>query len=332
MAGPPDGEGFTIQAVDQMFLGDVGWDGTVSPTNDDWQTFALNIDGLHFTDASQAKYHCRLQSGGDAADEVLDGEGGVDNSFGRNVLPIIEAFASTPTASFNADIASGQGTQVLQLAKLGSQTSYSGLVAQWFGVRGVDAEGGAPGPTIAPTAAQWMDGSYVWHPWAEALVDPLETDPIEYQSTLRFPNSYVSGDTWVSGPRGAVDMTSILPAWGGLARAQFAVHMNVARITMQLDADHRGAAKGIISGVLPVATFVESIRNVATQISTSFCDATIDSILSEITSCSDIGADGTQDPTKLCDGISIGIGFTTKLASLGEPEAKFVPGDNCGMP
>lgn len=43
----------------------------------------------------------------------------------------------------------------------------------------------------------------------------------------------------------------------------------------------------------------------------------IENIFTQIAQTSDIMQDGTQDPTKTCDGISIGLGFEASVVQLG---------------
>jgi hypothetical protein len=77
---------------------------------------------------------------------------------------------------------------------------------------------------------------------------------------------------------------------------------------------------GMLGGVLVASEVAATLKSIAISVSTSFCTGgTLDSIIAEIWSTADMGADGTQDPTKLCDGISIGLGFTTSGGSLGAP-------------
>ena len=55
---------------------------------------------------------------------------------------------------------------------------------------------------------------------------------------------------------------------------------------------------------------------------------TIMSIVDQITQASDIMADGSQDPTQTCNGISIGIGFNASLVQLGPVVAPPAPKAN----
>lgn len=64
----------------------------------------------------------------------------------------------------------------------------------------------------------------------------------------------------------------------------------------------------------------------------SFCDLngpTMASILTQVEQAADILVDGTQDPTKTCDAISIGIGFDAVAVTLGPVVAAPVPTDPC---
>ena len=42
-------------------------------------------------------------------------------------------------------------------------------------------------------------------------------------------------------------------------------------------------------------------------------------IIEQVKRASDIMVDGTQDPTKTCDGISVGLGFEAQAGALGNP-------------
>ena len=63
-------------------------------------------------------------------------------------------------------------------------------------------------------------------------------------------------------------------------------------------------------------------------ISTSSCTASMN-ILESIGQASDIMQDGTQDPTKTCDGISIGLGFTATIDQVGPTVPAMTTPDPC---
>ena len=71
--------------------------------------------------------------------------------------------------------------------------------------------------------------------------------------------------------------------------------------------------EGTIAGVIDTEQFVSGIGAVAGRFSTDLCQgSTVEGIKSSIRQASDMLADGTQDPNKECNGISVGIGFTAK--------------------
>ena len=71
--------------------------------------------------------------------------------------------------------------------------------------------------------------------------------------------------------------------------------------------------------MIPVDAFAQSLRNAAARTSSSFCSgSTIEALLAQIRQAADILVDGSQDPAKACNGISIGIGFDAVPATIGE--------------
>jgi hypothetical protein len=72
---------------------------------------------------------------------------------------------------------------------------------------------------------------------------------------------------------------------------------------------------GTFSGIIPTSVFLEEVRALAGRENGSFCSgATIDAFLTTMAQSSDIGADGSQKPGALCNGISIGFTFTASEA------------------
>ncbi len=92
------------------------------------------------------------------------------------------------------------------------------------------------------------------------------------------------------------------------------------------------SVEGTIAGVLETDVLTEEITKIVGGFDTSFCDptnTTLKSILDQIRQASDIMKDGTQDPTKECDGISIGLGFNLKRVTLGDVAPPATPKDPC---
>jgi hypothetical protein len=111
----------------------------------------------------------------------------------------------------------------------------------------------------------------------------------------------------------------------------FLLRLNIgsATITMNLDAAHENATGGIISGVLATADLTTQLA-FWTQPDPSLCPQLSQPLLTQVQQASDILDDGTQDPTRSCDAISIGIGFTAARVQLGATvPAPTLPPDPC---
>jgi hypothetical protein len=72
------------------------------------------------------------------------------------------------------------------------------------------------------------------------------------------------------------------------------------------------------------------VKAIAGKVSSSLCTGTaLDGVLQQIRQGSDIMHDGTQDPTKVCDAVSIGLGFETRASKLGAPAPPVTSKDPC---
>lgn len=89
---------------------------------------------------------------------------------------------------------------------------------------------------------------------------------------------------------------------------------------------------GTISGVIGTEEFIASLKEDGEAFDKGLCTPDDPANWAEqIRQASDIMKDGTQDPTKTCDGISIGLGFDAKLIQLGGvAPAQPQPPDPCG--
>jgi hypothetical protein len=298
-ATAPDGNENAVQAITKLFLGDTDRAGATS--NDAWKDYGFDIDGLAST--ADNTYHCQAVEGGKKKDIRVDGTGGIDNSFGKNIVSIISGVAANPSATVSKAIADGSFSIVLQMDKLGTKADYSPVNTQLFAVKGT---AGADGKIVGPTEDELSMGTYEWHAFPELL-------NADGTSKVAFPASYLTGNTFVSGATKS-DITLSLSIQG----QSLSLVIHEAQISTKLDTDHKTSANGNIGGVLNTDELVNSLKNIAGSLSTSLCTgSTFDSIATQIKQASDILVDGTQDPTKVCSGISIGIGFETTAAKLG---------------
>jgi hypothetical protein len=295
----PDGTASTTFAVSQLYLGDTNPDGTPNMANG-WKNYGYDLDGKISTATSTDL--CKPRDNNAPKNVYPDGTNGIDNSFGKNILPIILGLASDASSKINDSIKQGSFTIMLDMEKLGTGGDYNPMVTQLYaGANFADANNGA---------APKFDGTDKWPVVPELLNNPTD---ITKGSKVQFPMSYLTGNTWVSGSKGNVTLS--------LSIAGFTLDLTIgnAVLTGELSADHKSIKHGIIAGVLPTDDLIASLKKVAGAFDPSLCSgATIDSIASQIAQASDILKDGTQDPTKSCDGISIGLGFDAALVQLGD--------------
>jgi hypothetical protein len=239
---------------------------------------------------------CKPRAGGKKSDVYPDGNNGIDNSFGANILPIITGVATDAANDLNANIVDGTFTIMLSLEKLGPAATYNPIVTRLYG----GANLGGPAK---------FDGTDVWPVIRELLTDPNDIT----SSKVVFNESYVTNNTWVSGSKAPLNLS--------LSIAGFTLNLGIgsALIAMDLDEAHRNATNGVIAGVIDTEAFITELKKVAGAFSEDLCTGTtIESIANQLRQASDIMKDGTAgSPTVECDGISIGLGFDSALVQLG---------------
>ena len=290
--GKPGDGSTVVMAIDKLFLGDLNRDGTPNGQNG-WKQYGFNLDGKVSDKAS--KDLCKPAGGASPAQAYPDGNDGIDNSFGKNILPIILGLASDAGTKVNDSINKGSFTILLAMDKLGSGATYNPLSAKLYA--GADL-GGAP---------KW-DGTDAWPVRPELLNDPKDPS----SSKVVFANGYLTNNTWVSGDKG--DLTLSLSISG------FTLDLKIssALIAVDLDAAHKSGSNGTIAGIIETEVLISEIKKVAGAFDKTLCSgSTIDGIANQLRQASDIMKDGSQDPAKTCDGISIGLGFSTKQVKLG---------------
>jgi hypothetical protein len=290
---PGDGAASVTFAISKLYLGDTDPDGTPDKANG-WKKFGYDLDGKISTATSTDL--CKPRNNAAPKDVYPDGDDGIDNSFGKRILPIILGIAMDAPKKINDGITGGQFTIILDMQKLGTGTDYNPIVTNLF----------AGGDLMA---APKFDGTDMWPVRPELLKDGMT---IASGSKVSFPTSYVAGNTWVSGSKGSINLA--------LSVSGFSLDLTIssALVSLQLDAAHKKGTRGVIAGVLATDVLTGELQKVAGAFDPSLCTgATIQSIITQIEQASDIMVDGPQDPTKPCDGISIGLGFDADIIQLG---------------
>ncbi len=283
-AAPSDTPARTF-ALNQLFLGETGRN--AAPLKDAWKDYGYNIDGL--TTTKDSKDVCKRVAGADAAKQE-DGNGGIDNAFGRTVLGFILGLVPTPSKTINDSVQGGSFTILLDIKGLTDDPKQTNI-----GLGGRLLVGGNFGEGKKPTFTPADD----W-PYRASPIVPID-------------GAYINNGTFVNGSGGATVELSLL-----IQGVSLSLSINRAAITF----DHTAPAEitnGTISGVINTEALVTGIEKVAGRISTQLCGgSTLDTIKQTIRQASDIRDDGTNSAGVDCNAISIGLGFTGK--QIGEPK------------
>jgi hypothetical protein len=293
-AGGAGGEGLTctdeatVLAATELFFGE--------GNSGEWKTVGVNIDGLVSTAAS--KDLCKPNADADTGTPYPDGEQGIDNSFGKNLLPTILSLYPNWVNDINNGIQKGFFTSMLEMECLPPTGDVAKFTTKLYG--------GTPLP-MAPL----FDGTDKWPVAPELLGNPLDPQ----SSTVVFGNSSVVGQMFDSGKNGTFILTVPLKTMTDSTSIKLTLY--ASQMTMTLADDRKSALKGMISGVLNTEQFVAEIKKVGALL--DLCgDPLFDNLITLVRQSSDILTDGTQDPTKTCDGISMGLGFEMKEVLIGD--------------
>jgi hypothetical protein len=244
-----------------------------------WKTYGYNLDGL-VTDASSTNV-CAA---------VVDGNNGIDNSFGKTILPLIEDYTSNPSATLSNRIKqSGSFTVLATIKGLSNDPNQSAT-----GLSGDIRAGADLGQTPTFTTSE---------SW------PYDETPI-----VPFSGAYINNGTFVYGNGNiTVPITVVI---GGQS---LSININHAVITFNHTSDDQ-LTNGTIAGVVNTEDLVAAIQKAAGNISDVLCSSlTLQPILQKIRSASDILSDDTNAPGVACAAISIGVGFIAKR--VGAPGA-----------
>jgi hypothetical protein len=313
-AGPakaPDGTGSATFAVSRYFLGDTDLDGKPSTVNG-WKKFGFDLDGKISTSASTDL--CKPDRAMVSSVGRRDGTDGIDNAFGESILGVLRGLNANFADDTNKALAAGGSTLLFDLEKLGAGPDYNPLPGRFY-----------VGTALGTTPL--YDGSDAWPVRSDLLADPADITTTK----VRFPDAYVVDGTWVGHADGDIPL-----ALHGLPSSATPVHFVIhhAVVTLTLDASHDGVARGTLAGILSSDLLVVEANRLGREIDLTFCTddyhASIDQI---VRSAADILTDGTQDPARTCDGVSIGLGFEAKRVQLGAPTAPpatdFIAPDPC---
>jgi hypothetical protein len=308
-------------AMHQLFLGDT--DRTGTPSADAWKSFGYDLDGK-VTLASSTDV-CTLVPGSSKQVQV-DGNGGIDNSWGANIMPIITTLDSTASQAVNQALQAGAWTQLTYV--VGFDDS-AGNMTSALGLTGVELTGAQyPGTPSWDLSTNWPVAPVYINGCSPTTGCPSGTNPIS-SAQFTFPMAFQANGTFVTGTPGPM---SIEVDVGG---QPLVLHIQSAVITF--DPQVPGAVtNGVIAGVVSTQDLIAGLQQVAGHISTSLCNGSaFQSIATQIEQTSDIvlsGATVSNTPGSACNAISLGMGFdATEIAppsTIAAPSSP--PPDPCG--
>jgi hypothetical protein len=260
-----------------------------------WKSIGFNLDGLVTTAASTNV--CQPAAGASTLIPYPDGNDGIDNSFGKNLLPDILGIDPTWTTDVNNSILAGKFTALLELECLPPTGDVPVLTTKLFA-----------GTTLSSPPK--FDGTDKWPVEPDLLSNPKDPQ----SSTIVFNTCSVTGTAFDAGKNGVIVLTIPITTQGQSTSLKLTLY--AARLTMTLSADRKSATGGMLGGVLNTAEFLVQVNKVGYLL--DLCsNSLLATLLNDIQQASDILSDGTQDPTKTCDGISMGLGFTMAPAQIG---------------
>lgn len=313
---PPQPEGAATTGSDErtfalnaLSLGEADRSGTKN--KDAWKSYGYNLDGLITVvndpkAADLAKVCNRAQ--GAPATVHNDGNEGIDNAFGKEILKLLDPFAPTPSKSLTDAIVKGDFTIMLKIKGLTDdpQQTNTGLSGTLL-VGGAFSEDGKTTPTFSPSD-DW----------------PFRADP-----QVGISGAYINKGVFVNGAGGAKVELAL-----SIQGQTLSLTINKALITFTHKPPN-DLTDGVIAGVIDTAQFVDGISSVAGRFSPELCSGTtVEGIKDSIRQASDMLADGSQAPGVACTGISVGLGFTAKRVANPTKTAKegTTPPDPCTNP
>ena len=272
---------FTISS---LFWGDTDRAGVPSSTA--WKSYGLNIDGL--TSTSSSTDLCKLAPGAPKGVQN-DGTGGIDNAFGANIVPIFLSIVGSDWGKkYNDDLAAGTGLLLLDLRGFSGETDLPLLSVRVLGAADYPGKPKLDGTDRWPVLSSSFDGT------GKAVVS--------------FDAAKLAGGVLDTGPRS-----------GSLLVPHPFVPVPIEKVRITGTIAGTRIRNGVISGVIPFAKMEALFRDNAGRVSASLCAGeAVENVVAQLRQASDILVDGTQDPAKACDGISIGLGFEGVGVEIGD--------------
>lgn len=282
----PTNEGLVL-AVSELYFGE--------GNSGEWKAFGYDLDGKAST--GNSKDLCMVNAGGDPQVSQPDGDNGNDNSFGKNLLPLVLQLYPSWVNDINLGIDKGNFTAIVKLMCAPESGD-----AKSFDTKLLSGTTLGKGPVF--------DGTDVWPIEPGLLNDPMDPE----SASVIFKGSSITGETYDAGKD--VRFIISVPVKTAMSSTSIKLTLYSARIKMTFDPGRKAATAGMIGGVLDTEEFIAELKKVGSLM--NLCgNPLFDNLLKQVRQASDIMVDGTQDPTKPCNGISMGLGFDMGAAQIG---------------
>ncbi len=281
-------------AVRRFLLGEVNWDGEYSARG--WESYSYDLDGFATTEsASDHQEQCF----GGGTFYLLDAADGRDNSFAKNFLTVLHNFTESREVSryTNEAVASGEFTLLLNIENLADSGSHTGVaISAYWGTT----------KDVAPR----FDGTDVW-PVSGASVRGGDLG----SAVVRYPNGHVTDDALVAQGRPTLYLELSLRGH----RLPLVVHESAIVLDVSRLRAGELTARGTITGVLDVAETTTSVQLLGLQAFRTCDQEAVRRVSNQVAYNADIMGDLQKgDYATRCNAISVGIGFESTVAHLGE--------------
>ncbi|NUP09675.1 MAG: hypothetical protein HOW73_26825 [Polyangiaceae bacterium] len=295
-------------AIRRFAIGNATLDG--QENSEAWRSFGYDLDDHLTTNIFDEL--CTPTSGASPNKAFPDGEGGIDNAWGRGLLPIVvPAFGETVPnleSAINEGVGNREAGLLLHLRNLGDQTNYDPIDGVIYEGRRSSAGG--------------------WAVARRSLAEPDAT-PLEAalnSGLMRDAESYVADGTWVFRPSDpdAVLTVRLAPA---TAASTIELHIHRPVVTMRVP-DGWSETTGTIAGILDTEETALESKRIAQRLF-GCAGEWYEGIETQVRQTSDILRDGSQDHARTCDGISIGLAF---IASETSPIEEIAQTDEADPP
>jgi hypothetical protein len=269
-----------------------------------WEDWGWDIDGLCTGALTSQQAGTCQRTPGTGAEQVRDGKACRDNNFGSQIVPQLTGYNKAFEAETNAGITDGSPVWLFVLDDLGAGADDPYVpgklyLAARLGEKQKAVWDGTDVRTILPRSVVGGDIKV---------------------STVNFPKGYLRNNVWVSGE--PVDFETALPI--GAKGELMPLSVRSGLIAFQLNGDHTTAVEGTgqVAGAIPV-TSVEAFLKPFLLTQTTACPGTMsyEALMNNVRSYADVvvGAARLQDPSKSCDGVSLGLGIN--LGPIAPPTA-----------